>query len=242
MNWKNAWRAPLIEAARCGDVKALELLLDAGADVNISVSKFPHNAITAAVHNEHKECVEKLIQRGARVTTEVLRTAMRRPCYDPPCVELLLRGGIHGDPDWTTLLDIAVQYDVHHGFDTGYLELLMKAGADVKNSSSLALRSAAKHNAQDHLYLLAAVGGADVNEEYWPRRGLAPLEFAAHCYSMWHLEHLVDLGADVTRGGDWRPHVVPCNTFKSSLMQEPMSMTQGKTMLAFKQQHWLALS
>lgn len=54
----------LLEAARAGDVAAVERLLDAGADVN-TADKYGSTALAAAAVNGRLEVVELLLERGA---------------------------------------------------------------------------------------------------------------------------------------------------------------------------------
>jgi hypothetical protein len=60
----------LIMAAQNGHGKCLELLLNAGCDVN-ALDDEGASALTCAVQNEHIDCVRTLVRCGADVTMQV---------------------------------------------------------------------------------------------------------------------------------------------------------------------------
>ena len=59
----------LIEAVREGHVKCVDLLIEAGADVN-KQSKDGSTALMLAAQRQHLKCVELLIQSGAEVNKQ----------------------------------------------------------------------------------------------------------------------------------------------------------------------------
>src|SRR5438309_9910301 len=58
---------PLMSVADKGNIEAVRLLLDRGADVNVRESKGGQSALMWAVAGRHAEIVKLLVERGADV-------------------------------------------------------------------------------------------------------------------------------------------------------------------------------
>ncbi|CAL1532602.1 unnamed protein product, partial [Lymnaea stagnalis] len=158
--------SPLSHATeKCHPISLLEMLLDAGADVNDIGPR-----ITSALHTASSTCdtekVQFLIDAGADVNlrdssgqTPIFRTV------DPEVIECLLKNGADvnvEDENGDTPLILAIESgeDVQEIFD-----IFIKAGCDVNHQNENGVSAfllAAKYLSSDALEILLK-GGADVN-------------------------------------------------------------------------------
>jgi len=86
---------PLIFAARAGDLRSVQQLVDAGADVN-QLSAFGTSPMIMAIHGGNSETLEYLIENGANIESDVsghtaLHAAVQRGNLD--AVNILINNG-----------------------------------------------------------------------------------------------------------------------------------------------------
>lgn len=122
----------LLSAAQNGNIKLIELLLSAGADVN-TIDHDGETALMLAVKNQKKAAFTLLLKNGGDVNTvnkngqSILLTAVQR--NDQDAVESLLKSGAdvnYADSNRKT----ALHYAVDEGYDN-LIPILISAGADV---------------------------------------------------------------------------------------------------------------
>jgi ankyrin repeat protein len=188
----------LMVAARRGHGDLVELLLNAGAEINAK-GHFGSTALMIAAEHGRKDMVELLLNAGADVhaKTEYGSTALTKAVEhdQEEIVELLLDRGadIHGkSKTGSTLLMLAIYRDVKF-----MVELLLKKGADVHEKDkdgSTALIVAAHLDRRDITGLLLD-RGADVNAR--DKYGSTALIVAARLGHKKLAELLLDRGADI---------------------------------------------
>lgn len=127
----------LIEAAKDGDVNAVELALQAGADARADEDF----ALRWAAENGHKEVVALLLKYGSDVHADN-DLALRWAAIDghTDVVDLLLKAGadVHTDDD------AALRYSAERGY-LDVVDLLLKSGANIHAVNDYALRWASEH-------------------------------------------------------------------------------------------------
>ena len=93
--WRDVLTSALISAAHNGHLDCMQVLVEAGADVN-QTEILSHSPLTLAAERNQKEAIEFLIEKGANVNavnhmyTALARAAMYRQ-YN--CVHTLLKVG-----------------------------------------------------------------------------------------------------------------------------------------------------
>jgi ankyrin repeat protein len=182
---------PLVDAARSGNLEAVDMLLTAGANVNSYALGHCWDALKAAIYSKNLDLAELLIDRGADVNatyrspTRYDFFAHRTPHFTPfeiavevkstPLVQLLITRGAH----------VGVCVPNHDEYDK-----------DHSLRHCCALYSAVKNqNAALAGFLL--LKGANVNcRGHW-RRGDTPLQMAARRNYPEMVDFLLLHGADV---------------------------------------------
>ena len=129
--------APLLVAARDGELKHMKEQLTAGADVKQTDEK-GFTALILAAKNGHDECVDLLIKSGADVNAWDLfgTTALMRATDDNhvQCLMLLIEAG--PDVNVATLSSLKGRTALNRAIKWGHIkcvDLLLNAGADVNN-------------------------------------------------------------------------------------------------------------
>ena len=125
---------PLYSASRCGYLGVVELLLNAGADINSRDGVLGHTALEGACIEGHSDIVEFLFSKGATIEGQELCLISGSCCLNVDgslaIVKFLISKGAGvnvKDPSEFTALHIAC----FRGDDLGIVELLIGAGADV---------------------------------------------------------------------------------------------------------------
>ena len=201
-----------------GPVKCIEMLLNAGADVN-AVTSGPCEQFTAlhfAMGYKNISCIEMLLRAGADVNKEGYTSPFEDHGVTALCLaseygfdeamKLLIEAGadVNKVPkNGTTPLMEAIQhYEGNAGKRTKCIELLLEAGADVSTecSDDTPLYLALEHGCHEAVNLLIRAG-ADVNEVC--RNGITPVMAASLVCDqpvnnvVKCLELLIQAGADV---------------------------------------------
>ena len=169
VNYKDSYeltKTALMKAATKGHAKCVELLLEAGADVNMK-DKNGDTALIEASNKGHDKCVKLLTEAGADVNiqnnngfTSVMEASLMGHYK---CVELLLEWGADVNMR-STGGDTALVWAGRNGHDK-CLELLIEAGADVNMQNewgTTALMKAA-YRGHDKSVKLLLEAGANVN-------------------------------------------------------------------------------
>jgi len=95
--WINRVETPLHYAAKKGNSKIIELLLDAGANINSTYNKFGSTPLHIATWFGHTDCVQLLIKRSAIIdnTNDHGSTPLHLAAWrnEPLCLEILLDNG-----------------------------------------------------------------------------------------------------------------------------------------------------
>ena len=159
-------RYPLITAAAYGHVECVDLLLQAGADVNQLHMMTGMSSLSYASRNGHVHCVEILLKAGAKVDIVPFTWCNGKPAINDHgrCVQLLLQAGATADVNkqnqdgYTFLMSAATN---------GHWECivaLLDAGADVNiqdYKGTTALMEACDVRSVE----LLLQSGADVNKQ-----------------------------------------------------------------------------
>ena len=164
-------KTALMHAVENGHHQCVEVLLQAGANVNI-VDSNNETALLLAVGEGHDICVDKLIKAGADVNkrTSPLRTVLWDALIGDraKCLGYLVKAGadvnLQNAFRWTPLM-----YAANKGLDE-CLRILVKEGADVNfqtktDETALVLAASSGHHTCVQILLKA---GADVNKTLRP--------------------------------------------------------------------------
>ncbi len=204
----------LFFAVAGGHSKCVELLIAAGADVNIQACSEEETCLMKAVRKGDVTSVSALLKAGAHVNAgqSIDKTA------------LMMAAGSRGNTRIRSLLidagaDVndgcrtATMYAAHHD-QPECLSLLIQAGADVNkvdNFGASALIFAARARSVDCVSLLVKAG-ADINQTFL---GWTPLMYAAQRDAE-STSLLIKAGADVNKRGRDGETVVMCAAFCGS--------------------------
>ena len=155
-------KTALFDAVLKGSIQCTELLLKAGADVNIRGSYYCPTALFEAVRYASVECTDLLLKAGTDMSIKDDHGRTVLFVASPKCTHLLLKAGadvnIRDENSRTALFEAVSQRSVQ------YTEQLLKGGADVNISDKdgrTALFDAVRNSVQCTDLLLKA--GADVN-------------------------------------------------------------------------------
>ena len=179
-------------------VSCVNLLIEAGADVNVKTEKGVTALIQAAT-NDHHDCIDLLIEAGADVNqrSDGSRTPLTSAAFPGSikCIQKLLTAGadvnLPGQGGQTSLM-----YSAMFGHES-CLDALLKAGADVnvkETSGSTALIITSTYGHERCLKRLIEAG-ADVNIK--DNDGQTALIRASCFHNFRCIEHLLKAGADV---------------------------------------------
>ena len=172
---------PLIFAARSGDLRSVQLLVDAGADVN-QLSAFGTSPMIMAIHGSNTEALEYLIENGADIESHesghtALHAAVQRGNSD--AVNVLIKHGANLEAILekpTPVRRQSTDYNFHDALigatplwlaarfsEPKIMEALIEAGADpmVINHMSYPAQRMLEHFIRDEgeiNLLMAAVG------------------------------------------------------------------------------------
>ena len=179
--------------------KCIELLIEAGADVNARSGKPDTFPLYLAAQNGFAECVSALLQAGASVNiaTENRRTALMASAIEghDHCLKMLLHEGV----DIISVhKDIALIFAADNGHSK-CVDLLMRAGANV-NFSGISAPPLIMASIKGHLDCVVSLikAGADVNTAEEKGNDSA-LIAAAKGGSTDCVKSLIQAGADVNR-------------------------------------------
>ncbi|PCI75602.1 MAG: hypothetical protein COB20_12450 [SAR86 cluster bacterium] len=210
----NAFAQPLLDAARSGDLDAVRTALDSGANVNV-VAPDGATALMWAVHHNHTELVELLLQEGADPTLKnrygVGPASLAAENGAALSMQLLLETGI--DPNQTLAGGESLLMTAARTGESQTIEMLLSHGADPNWKESTrgqtALMWAAANNNTATIQLLAEHGANVHTKTDNPSRGATrtfvaapPTEFSALMFAvrggnMEAVRALVDAGADI---------------------------------------------
>ncbi|KAI9776663.1 MAG: hypothetical protein M1839_009469 [Geoglossum umbratile] len=195
-------------AAIAGEKASVELLLQAGSDVNAPPAEYTgRTALQAAAEHGHYAIVELLLLHGANINAPAAeedgRTALQAAVENghDPTVDLLLRGGADVNaPACPIEGRTALQCAAWWGSDTA-VKRLLTYGADVNASAAqedgfTALQAAAKQGYSSIVEDLL-LNGADVDAPAAPDRGRTALQCAAGNGDDIIVKILLHHGADV---------------------------------------------
>ena len=133
----------LMYAAHKGNLTFVNLLIEAGADVNAQTgtNEYDDTALILAVRNHAFECVKRLIAVGADLNKrgENGNTALVEAieANDDRCVELLIKSG--ADVNIKKGFKVAALFSAVEKGHSHYIDQLIKAGADVNYRASILL-------------------------------------------------------------------------------------------------------
>ncbi|KAJ5725195.1 NACHT nucleoside triphosphatase [Penicillium malachiteum] len=166
------WGYALQAASFNGHEKAVQILLDRGADINIQYGNWG-NALHAASFNGHEKVVQVLLDGGADVNIQheywgnILQAASLNG--HEKVVQTLLDRGVNVNVqggNWTNALQ-AASVSGHEKV----VQILLDAGADVNMQDGYwgSALQAASLNGHDKVAQILLNGGADINAEgkYW---------------------------------------------------------------------------
>jgi ankyrin repeat protein len=159
--------AAIIEAAKTGNIKEVERLLQRGADVNSS-DTVGDTPLREAAGNGYTKLVDFLLSKGANVNAPdssgwtPFNHAVYK-CHKDIVKELIEKGAWVSMKDWfgNTALSWAAE-----GCDTGMVRLLLKAGAEVNAENHIGdtpLNKAINYGGSFDVIKLLLSKGADMN-------------------------------------------------------------------------------
>ncbi|CAD7696709.1 unnamed protein product [Ostreobium quekettii] len=217
----------LWQAAKDGDLPAVEAALDAGACLDVHVGKFGTTPLQEAAGAGHEHIVRFLLQRGADVNAQSSQgsTALFRAA-------IFRHGGVV-----RILAAEGADLEVRRGFDgatalvaaaafVGNAEIvgvLIDVGADVdaaNDAGSTALFLAAQHGDEETVAVLIN-GGADVDKAR--SNGATPLVIAAQEGTPGVIRLLLDAGADPTIANNFRTTPLHLTGFRLGGVGEEMA-------------------
>ena len=194
---------PLISATVHNHLECIQLLLKAGADVNLAKKR--RTALGTAAEQGHHKCVELLIELGANVNfaDQTIRPALmcaihvKSTSAQIKCIEILIKSGadvntIYSNPYWQlTPLEEAADNSTPE-----VASLLIEAGADVNmgTMSGFPLYLATQRGSIKMAKVLTDAG-ADVNQRN--NLGETALHAAFTRFSQGCFNLMLKLGADV---------------------------------------------
>jgi ankyrin repeat protein len=157
-------------AAKKGHDKCTELLLNAGADMEVKMKQEGSTALTLAAHGGHFKCVKLLLKKGANMDAKQIQgsTALILAAHNgrDKCTELLLNAGVDTDAkDARGLTALIAAAGKGH---VTCIARLLKAGCDINAVSNLgmsALLNAVQNNQLDCVRALVR-GGADTSIQF----------------------------------------------------------------------------
>ena len=196
--WKSVYQEALELAISRGNVACVEILVEAGADVN--KKNYYSAPLINAAKGDHEECVELLLSKGADVNVSersgctAVDLAARNG--NEACLNLLIKAGADvnslKENGFTTLME-AIRFG-----HTKCVSILIEAGADVNATNSYghsAITVAAKKKISCRNFQLLIDTGADVNSvDFF---GTPVIVDAVLKCSDTELQILIDAGADV---------------------------------------------
>ncbi|KAI7969752.1 hypothetical protein EIK77_006700 [Talaromyces pinophilus] len=206
---------PLVNAARSGNLGAVDMLLEAGSNVNVYVTNYFGTALQAAVHAKQLELVKHLIEKGADVNAPfgeqyrpnscrkfreshhcVAKTPIQIACEmnNMSLVDLLLDHGAY--VDLSLLCRITVEEDIENA---------MSDSANLKGNfpryyKTMPYRTALQYSVYNrNLFLVRRllVQGANVDSRVISNWGDTPLQIAARLDYPEIVSMLMENGADV---------------------------------------------
>ena len=218
---ESSYELMLENASRSGHYDCLKILIQAGADVNWINKDTKNTALTHAARDGHENCLKLLLDAGADVNLAVEKFSDEgekeadRPLMlaadngHVNCVRILIESGADVNAK-TKNSYTAVHGAVHRG-NQAYLDLLVKAGADVNVYHSdetpvgeiqgTPLQMICYKGNHPHLVKPLVDAGANMEDSKLPHE--KPLFIAAAAGHYKFIDALVELGADVNiRGFD----------------------------------------
>ncbi len=199
----NAGETPLLAAARSGQVEAVDVLLDAGANVDAQETWNGQSALMWAAAEGHAAVVARLIERGADINVRsnsgasALLFAARKG--DMAAVETLLAAGAEVNesrPDGATALLVAVV----NGYED-LVDLLLAAGADPNAEGGSTRLTVQGMRAQPMPLEIRKLGYGEADNEAVRRGNIfgRPLQSAVHVAN-WHIsDQFVSVNLDRLR-------------------------------------------
>ena len=186
----------LIKASENRHYECLSLLVESGADVNVSDENGP-TALFYVASAGHYNCLDLLLKAGAdvnasRCSTSLLNVAIRSSKFSSECVNALIKAG--GDVNETGYDGQTPLFALISGGKTENVRSLIQAGTDVNSQDSKG-RTVLMHavlNDDPVRYLIEA--GADVNIR--DNHGKTALKLALK-YDSGYIDELIEAGADV---------------------------------------------
>jgi ankyrin repeat protein len=179
---------PLVNAARSGNIGAVDMLLKAGSNVNVCVTDYLGTALQAAVYAEHLEMVKFLIKNGAEVNARYSEQHISEPWWWSITHDLCCRiRDKHPCVAIKTPIQIACQMN-----NMPIIELLLDHGALVDLSPLC--RKTVERNIKNSMF-----DSAKPNDDFWryyKTTRLTELQYSVYNKNSFLVRRLLSEGAD----------------------------------------------
>ena len=213
---------PLMFACHEGNVEALNVLLNAGADPNMADSNGGTLIHLSVVRGCSKETLQTIIDHGADVnaTDNNNLTTLMLACQKGNDEIINLLFNARADPN---IHDTAGETLIHHAFAQGCsketLQTIIKHGADVNATNKdniTALMLACKHSSEEAINILLDAGAdpniADTDGATWIHHAVA-----AGCNKK-TLQTIIGYGADVNTTNNLTALILACRNENEELI------------------------
>ena len=194
---------PLFYAARYGNLKAMQNLVEAGANINKKVGEESLTALMVASERGHVELVRYLLNSGASIDARdsTIRGATSLHIASESGHAEVVRVLIEAGASLNMTLDnrsTALYLACRNG-EIGVVDVLLRARADINLSNDSGCSSLLAASEKGHLQIVRALilAGADVDKENTD--GTTPLCKAAQLGHVEVVKDLLEAGAQVNK-------------------------------------------